>query len=192
MYQPHHCSQRMKIPQSNTNTNNSVSDESHSTSESSQIQQRLSILEDSTISISSEILNAHSSIKNFEILLSKNLQGLRSDIVEDVMKLMNTVETSPESIETLKQVHARELKMLREKMHESDIDKKKIIENFETEKCQLLSKAKELERNSIQAIHVFHAAEEHLNHAKLQEKDATIEKLHDRLLTVKEDILGCQ
>ncbi|CAC5422322.1 unnamed protein product [Mytilus coruscus] len=61
---------------SNIDTNNSVLDESHSTSESSQIPQRLSILEDNTISMSSEILSAHSSIKNFEILLSKNLQGL--------------------------------------------------------------------------------------------------------------------
>ncbi|CAC5422323.1 unnamed protein product [Mytilus coruscus] len=101
--------------------------------------------------------------------------------------------------------------MLREKMNESDIDKK-IIENFEIEKCQLLSKAKEFERISSQAKHVFHAVEKqlqnkiivltekqteleillHENHAKLQEKDATIEKLHDRLLTVKEDILGGQ
>ncbi|CAC5403538.1 unnamed protein product [Mytilus coruscus] len=125
---------------------------------------------------------------------------------------MNKVETSPESIETLKQVHARELKMLREKMQESDIDKKKIIENFEIEKCQLMSKAKELERNSYQTKEVFQAAEEklqnkiivltekqteleillHEKHAELQEKDATIEKLHDRLLTVKEDILGGQ
>ncbi|CAC5392850.1 unnamed protein product [Mytilus coruscus] len=102
--------------------------------------------------------------------------------------------------------------MLREKMQESDIDKKKIIENFEIEKCQLLSKARELERNSNQTKQVFQAAEEHLQnkiivliekqteleillhekHAKLQEKDAIIEKLHDRLLTVKEDILGGQ
>ncbi|VDI18324.1 Hypothetical predicted protein [Mytilus galloprovincialis] len=125
---------------------------------------------------------------------------------------MNKVETSPESIETLKQVHARELKMLREKIQESDIDKKKIIENLEMEKCQLMSKAKELEMNSYQTKEVFQAAEEklqnkiivltekqieleillHEKHAKLQEKDATIEKLHDRLLTVKEDILGGQ
>ncbi|CAC5392851.1 unnamed protein product [Mytilus coruscus] len=85
----------------NTDTNNSVSNEPHSISESSQIQQRLSVLEDSTINMSSEILNSHSSTKNFELLLSMNLQGLRNDIVEDVMKLMNKVETSPESIETL-------------------------------------------------------------------------------------------
>ncbi|CAC5420641.1 unnamed protein product [Mytilus coruscus] len=100
--------------------------------------------------------------KNFETLLSMNLQGLRNDIVQDVIKLLNKVETSPESIETLKQVHARELKMLREKMQESDIDKKKIIENFEIEKCQLMSKAKELERNSYQTKEVFQAAEEKL------------------------------
>ncbi|CAC5365079.1 unnamed protein product [Mytilus coruscus] len=99
----------------NTDSINSVSNEPHSISESSQIQQRLSILEESTINMSSEILNAHSSIKNFETLLSMNLQGLRNDIVQDVIKLLNKVETSPESIETLKQVHARELKMLREK-----------------------------------------------------------------------------
>ncbi|CAC5381665.1 unnamed protein product [Mytilus coruscus] len=164
------------------------------------------------MNMSSKILNAHSSIKNFETLLSMNLQGLRNDIVQDVIKLFNKVETSPKSIETLKQVHARELKMLREKMQESDIDKKKIIENIEIERCQLMSKAKELERNSYQTKEVFQAAEEklqnkiivltekqteleillHEKHAKLQEKDTTIEKLDDRLLSVKEDILGGQ
>ncbi|CAC5365078.1 unnamed protein product [Mytilus coruscus] len=75
-----------------------------------------------------------------------------------------------------------------------------------------MSKAKELERNSYQTKEVFQAAEEklqnkiivltekqteleillHEKHAKLQEKDATTEKLHNRLLTVKEDILGGQ
>ncbi|CAC5421735.1 unnamed protein product [Mytilus coruscus] len=149
-------------PTIHTDSINSVSNEPDSISESSQIQQRLSILEESTINMSSEILNAHSSIKNFETLLSMNFQGLRNDIVQDVIKLFNKVETSPESIETLKQVHARELKMLREKMQESDIDKKKIIENFEIEKCQLMSKAKELERNSYQTKEVFQAAEEKL------------------------------
>ncbi|VDI81985.1 Hypothetical predicted protein [Mytilus galloprovincialis] len=134
----------------NTDSNNSISNDPHS--ESSQIQQRLTILEESTINMSSEIFNAHSTIKNFETLLGTNLQGLRNDIVKDVLNLMNKVETSPESIETLKQVHARELKMLREKIQESDIDKKKIIEKFEIEKCQLMSKAKELERNSYQTL----------------------------------------
>ncbi|CAG2194799.1 unnamed protein product [Mytilus edulis] len=106
-------------------------------------------------------------------------------IVYQMINIQNPLRFSRE---TLKQVQASELKMLREKIQESDIDKKKIIENFEIEKCQLTSKAKELERNSYQTNEVFQAAEEKLQNMiiVLTEKQTELEiLLHENMLTCR-------
>ncbi|CAG2250801.1 unnamed protein product [Mytilus edulis] len=115
--------------------------------------------------------------KNSEIV-STNSEILQE---EDQIKL----KTPPEKVPI---TPASELKMLREKIQESDIDKKKIIENFEIEKCQLTSKAKELERNSYQTNEVFQAAEEKLQNMiiVLTEKQTELEiLLHENMLTCR-------